>query len=538
MMFRNVPLEQFYQRNQSLGQSQRYRDATRGEQYYLSLQYEDLQPWTADAPLFERKPRIVVPLYRETVDQVVRFVWGRAAFPKTIVRPTKDATKKQQRFDVGPVLDQEQAEAVTSFLDAVVDAAGLARMAKEMSNKALVGRSCAVVIGVAGGYVTYHVEPGKHCTPTFDPKRPGALKSLEIVYQHMKEETTFDGVGVRSALFWYRRTIDEQRDVTYQEIRVSSGVQPKWVEDPEKTVEHKLGFCPVRWVMGFKDSSDQIDGAPLIDPSLYPMLDGVNYLTSKRQTAAEYGAEPQPWRSGMIDDEGGETKKSVQEIWDLDKEGSVGFLEAKGNGAATASETLKDLTRSFREACGVVKTDPEVASGKISGVVLELLYEPLIAVATDLRGDLGKDGYTGVLGLILRAICTVVARGEDVWIPGVTEAVDILASAQLRGVWLDPPMMIEWPPFFSDSPQDLLNRVQSANQAVQGRLLSEKSATRFLAPSFGVRDADAEGEQIEEESTEAARAETASFGPIRAPRTDVVAPVDDDEGDEQPDESA
>lgn len=508
-----VDLQAFAARNATLGQTQRQRDATLAELYYLSKQYDGKKAWEdKSVPLRERKPRIIVPIFRETVEAVDRFLWSGHRFPNAVVNATRGDDQADDDDEIGPALNAEQAEQLTRFLAALIRNGRIPQAVREYTTSALKTTSAAVVVGVQAGYVNCYVHTGKDCTPTFDPKNPREVIELDVQYQYPKEEPIPGSIAKRDVLYWYRRTITTQRDICYQEVKVVAGQQPQWIEDPEKSVDHGLGFCPVVWVRTFGDCTDPVDGKPLIDPALYPLLDAINYTVSQRQRAIEYGLDPQPYRKGVPLGEREELRKNPGQVWDLPDEAEVGFLEAQGTGTERANVHLDDLKAAFREAVGVVKMNPEVTSRNVSGVALSLLYAPLISLASDLRVDLGDEAYVSLLGMALRVVTTLVQdKGLDVWVPGVKKATATLKAAQLGGVWLNPPITLEWPAFFDETEQDKQFRVAYTNAAVQGKLVSAKTGTRQLAQVFSVEDPAAEQDAIDDEAEAATQREGASL---------------------------
>lgn len=505
-------LRAFYARNALLGQSERYREATRAETYYWSLQYEHLEPWERGGdgvPLQKRKPKIIIPLFREAVTQLEAFVWGGHRFPSVVAQ----ATDGDLDDDFGPAIGADDAIALTSLLARLVQHGRLDRAIQEATRSALVTTSCAIILGARGGHLTAHVETGKHCTPTFDPEHPGRILSLDILYKVQKEEDGGNGALVRR-WYWYRRTITDTDDIVYREVREVRGMAPTWTPDPERSVKHDLGFCPVVWVRTMPDSTDEVDGRPVIDPALYPLLDEINYTVSLRNQAVQYGANPQPVRKGVTDEESRVMlRKSPGVVWDLPADGEFTFAEIDGSGAERAGEHLADLERCFRDACNIVKADPEMAIGHISGVVLEFLHAPLIALASELRTDFGDEAFCRLLNLALRLCVVLTQRGQDVWVPGIRAATRILQASQRAQVWLDVPLAIRWPSYFPPTVDDQAKVVQSAVQAQQAGLVSQRTATQHVAEVFGVENLDAEMEQISRE-----QGEQADYGPMLGER--------------------
>lgn len=492
-------LVEFMLANSQLGQVQRYREATQAELRYESLQYAELKDWDSDVRLRDKQPRIIIPLYREAIDQIERFVWGGHRFPQLSVPPTRTEDDPERLDEVGPRLQPEEAETLTRFLRALVQQGRLHRAIREASRRALVTSSCALVLFVRGGYLLCHVEPGKHCTPTFDPDNPRRPASLEIKYVFERDADTGHGFAA-SRLFWYRRVIDAERDAVFQEVPFVAGREPVWVEDPKQTVNHNLGFCPVVWARVLPNSTDAVDGRQVIDPALYPLLDEVNYTVSLRNRSVQYNCDPVNLRIGVDEDDRQPIVRSSKRTIDLPRDGDFRLVEATGKGAENAGVHLTDLEQRFRDACAYVKANPEITVGKLSGPVLEFLYAPMMALASDLRFDLGDEAFSGLVNLALRMCCVLLERGELVWVQGAAEAAKLMRAAQLGGVWLDFPVTIHWPPFFSPSIDERKIQVDATNAAKAGGLISASTATQAVADVFGIEDIEAEHEKIEEEN--------------------------------------
>ena len=503
-------LREFIMANRTFGQSDRERAATLAEIYYLSRQFEGLAEWDdKSVPLAKRKPKFVIPLYKEMVDDLDRFVWGGHRFPSAIVSPTRTDDDQATEDEIGPLLDKEQAKTLSTFLAAAIRQGRIDRRTREAASKAIITTSAAAILGIADGYLTVYVEPGKHCTPTFCANGRD-VESIEILYQYEKQ-VPYIGATTRPVPYWYRRTITEERDVVYVEVPVVPGQDPKWVEDDEKSVDHALGFCPVRWFRTLPDCADPIDGRPVIDPALYPLLDDISRIASQKSRAVTYGCDPQVVRIGVNEADRETLQKSAGKAWDLPEGGDAKLIEATGTGATRAAEHLREMERAVRDAVGVVKASPEVLAGKVTGIVLEMLHRPMVSLASDLRADLGEDGYCGLLNLVLRMCCVVHERGEDVWIPGVADAVDILQQAQLAGMWLDVPITLKWPEFFVPGSDEQQQIVAATVSAAQSGFISKLTATRHLADMFGVEDAEAEHETIDDETDKETSREGASL---------------------------
>lgn len=546
MVGQQLAIQQFFREMKNAATTERYRTATLAEAYFYSLQHADKAPWhNKTVPLRDRQPRMVVPLPRKIIEKIDRFLWSGQRAPRVSVAATYE---EGSEAEIGPLLDAEGAEIITGFLSKLIEEAKLLRAAREYTTRALITTSALVVIGVQNGYLNCYVHGGKDCTPKYRDDNPRELESVEIKYQFPKEE--LQGGVMVTKMYWYRRVIDETTDYVFVEHPVVRGVDPEWTIDKEKTIEHKFGFCPCVWVRTFPDCSDPVDGTPLIDPTLYPIFDAISYTVSQKQRAVEYGCEPQPWRKGVPEDQQTELEKNPGRIWDLpgdskdDGAVDVGFLEANGSGAQRAGEHLKELHQLVREIVDVVDANPEMHSRAITGAALEMLYLPMTALAEDLRVDFGTEAYCTLINKALRIATVVVQeRGEDIWIPGVKKATKIMKDAQMKGVWLNPQITLEWAPFFRESEPDRKAKVESTVTAKEAGAISTRTMVRALAPLFAVTDHAGELEEIEREAIEgsdygdlAGKNKANTEEDDTAPGKKKLPPVSDEEPAEEVDE--
>lgn len=485
----------------TLATSERWRTAKAAEAYYLSRQYDKLRGWNAEGPLHKKRPREVIPLFKTAVDTIQRFTWGGSRFPRVVVgSTTKEGVDKNE---VGPLVDDETARDLTMFVVNLVKQARFDRCAAEYSRRACITGSSAVIIGTRGGHLTYYVEPGYHCTPVFEENNPRRVKRLNILFQFEREEA-LSNTTVGKKLYWFKRTIDDVADTIYLPVEVKPNDEPKFVVDKDNSVVHGLGFCPAVWVRTSPLSPTALDGQPVVDPALYPILDRINYIYSQRGRAVEYILDPQWIRKNVGVANRDELQKNPSKIWDIEDDGpdrkaDITMIEAEGTGSEAASNHLKDLQQCFYEAVGVVLSamDKMSTRGNVSGVVLEYLHAPMIAVASELRKDLGDDAFCDIINLAMRLVTVQVLAGKDVWIQGSRKAAKQIDKAQIEGPWLDMPVRLQWGRFFSPTAQDVGTAVQAASLA-KNILIAPTSATRFVSDYFGVTDIDAEIDQMDD----------------------------------------
>jgi len=531
---------EFLARNRLLGAPARFRDASIAEAYYCGLQYEHLPAWSDTAvPVAQRAPRVVLPLYSHVVDEIIRFSWGGHREPALVAQATR-TEEEAPGDDVGPALTADQAGELSSLVCDVARHAKLKQAVEDASCRAGVVRSSLIVIGMRGGHLRCHIEPGHHCTPVFDAEAaPGTLKSVEIRYQFPKEEQQPSG-GLKTVWYWYRRIVDEQQDTTFRDAPVETWgrVEPRWEIDAERSVTHGLGFTPAVWLRCMPDSRDEVDGRPIIDPTLHTVIDDLCRTWSQKGRAVSYGCDPKPVRIGVDEDERQKLDAAPGKPWDVPVGGDIKLLEIQGSGAERAGDHLRELTAAFREAASFVVASPEVLRGDISGRVLELLHRPMLALGARLRQDAGE-AYARVANLALRIVMVTQSSGSSIWLPRVGKISRMIAETQLAGPWIDYPMQLIWPEWFPVQAAERKADAETAALAVRENLISRRTATRNVAALFGVADPHAEHEEIELELAKAAE----EYGPLLNPPPkgqggnipdgeDQARAVDEEDGEE------
>ena len=523
-------LVDFLTRNAQIGTTDRYRQANLAEQWYQSLQYDGLLNHDAEGAASKKKPREIFPFFKIAIDTLLSFVWGGSRAPRVSISATRADTDTASPGEVGPRLYTKDAEQLSTFVTAMMKAARLDRCVSEYSRNALITSSCAVLLGSRAGWLTYYVEHGKHCTPFWSKLNPRALESLEIRYQYSVEEPVPMSTQTRTRWYWFRRVLDEQNDTVFQKIPVTPGALPEWIVDTDKSVVHGLGFCPAVWVRTLPISADAVDGQPVIDPVLYKILDRLNRIYSQRGRAIEYVLDPQWIRKNVTPEQRQLLQRNPGKIWDLDdaspeKRSSIELMEARGTGSDAAGAHLVDLRNRFLEACRVVIADTSQApGGQLSGVVLEYLNAPMIALASDLRKDLGDDALGDLINMGLRMACALDDQGMTLFIPGIAKACALMKKAQLAGPWLDFPVNLSWGRYFTPTTADVAASIASATAAQAGGLISKITATKYVADLFNVLDTQAELDQIDTETPDPPPVVVAAPGAPGAPPPAPVPP--------------
>jgi hypothetical protein len=334
---------------------------------------------------------------------------------------------------------------------------------------------------------------------------------------------------------WYRRTITETQDVTFQPALCDvDGYDPEWVPDPSKTfatgvLPGQVGAQPAEgWTQGDIDGSALFEGKAARGQSHRPCAVDASpeRHLQRRPEDADHGRIP--WRahgdvgreamrtdvpgfswfsqvgsmvSGVFKPRttggGSAIKMAPGKPLFLPKDGADGkLLESSGAGAKILEDDAEGNEKRLFDAVGVVKINPADIGSNATGEFFKKLAAPMLAVCDDLRECWG-DALIGVVGMCLRLLTTQAARSEGVFLPGASEAQTFLGRFLVptrHGVrWFDPPFALAWGPYFEPSQQERQSAVGWATQATgNGPVLSLRTVVQEIAPIMGIRDVEAE----------------------------------------------
>jgi hypothetical protein len=477
-------------------------------------------------PLRERKPIIIYPLAKNAVQQVVRFCWGEGRFPKLKVEPVTAADA------VGAVgLDENEAAELSKGIAEIIKRWRVRSVMRQVMTTALARRSSCAVFSVRQGRVVIDTPDPHVCWPVFQGGHPdGDVASLTICYQTdmMVEDPK---LGLTYKRVWFRRDYDETRIIEYKPVEVRAGQKPDW--RVESFVDHGFGFCPVVWFRNLPASSDALDGQSLYE-EMFDEFDALNFAYSQRHRGVHIFGVPQPWETGVADDDGpeadgrraessaagfqkfpGVAKKSgamkasarrmaPDAMWSYQNDkAQVGLLEVSGAAFDTATKHVDDIRARCNEAMSVVLAGLDNAMGKgteVTAKLLTLLYAPLLSLVDELRDACWwDDGLLKLLSMCMRIL--IATGGEGMLLPGAKKLADlagrfVVETTDGRQMWMPPTITPIWGDYFTPSAAEVTADVTSAQLAKDSGLITAKTGTQFVAPHFGVEDVAAEVEAV------------------------------------------
>lgn len=552
------------------------------ERYAGGTQYEGRASfWNDDVPLQERAPCVVIPIGARAAESNVDMVLGEGRAPTFTLEANEGDV-----FDERLGLSKDDAAVATRFIGTACDQADMLSGAQELLAWAQVHGTACAVISALNGRMCIDREDAKWCTPKFDVKDPEIVTSLEIRYPYLQDDVDDAGRLIKTCML-YRRVIDEQRDVIYLPAPATiNGKDPdRWIEDREKTVEHKLGFCPVRWYRyGVRGKCRDLDGEA-IHAKMTDEIDALCLAYSQIHRAAVYATDPQiietgvdamhqqapvgrtanlfigpgdhpanaqwtilgpdskPMRSG-----GPATRRGPGVTWRYpDPESGVELLTLPGDALKPAEDNARRLYGLIKEMLGVVFLDPEQMKlgSDISGRALEWLHSKQIDRCNRIRRDFGRRMLMPLVHMLLRVALRTTGT---LYIPGLEKARQIIGRFEqaVEGAaapqWFGPEIRIAWGPYFKPTAADAKMDTENAIAALDAGIITRKSAVEKMAAHYeDIKDVEAYLEALEKEAEKkAARMHDAAAALMlpadenAPPNAGKVPPAEDDAPDSMP----
>lgn len=400
--------------------SPRYHRLEELESWVTCTQYAGRCSWWDDSkPQWERAPCIVYPIVRMAISSNVDLMLGERAFPRFVF--TED--------------NGEEEEGSGSIEESLADLHKISRfrtVCREAFETAQGTGTVCAIYGVRNGRPFGDIVPAKWCEPEFEAGF--RVKRLVIQYPYLDERQRQDGSWEVVAMV-YRRVIDDSRDIAYKpaEAPEDGATKIKWVEDPDRTTTHGLGFCPVVWYPFMRGSvavnvidgkavqrgiTDEIQAHDIARSQWHtnalfstpqPIEIGVspehNPTGDTGRTAVipttEHGGDPHPdgnpVRGAFVAGprSGPARKKGMGHVWRYpDTDTEVKYLEVSGGALDAQKDNVADLRIKLQEALAVVFLDPENIkfAATTSGKALEAIKQKQFDRVDQFREDF-RDGF-------------------------------------------------------------------------------------------------------------------------------------------------
>ena len=177
--------------------------------------------------------------------------------------------------------------------------------------------------------------------------------------------------------------------------------------------------------------------------------------------------------------------RSATKAWDLGREGEANFLEAGMSGVDAAGEFRDKVRQNVQELARVVMLDPEKIVGSAqSAKAMEVLHGPMVELIEELRPRMEKS----LTNLTLKMGIANLMQAQR----GAPVPVQIPPGYKPTSL----NVVVQWPPIFAPTMQDLRDKVGVAVQVASGNIISRETMTRWLAKDFDVENIEEEIQKI------------------------------------------
>lgn len=443
-------------------------------------------------PLRDRQPSVHVGtnLIRTVVEDSVFMLFGERQFPEV---DTSNATARQVIADL-------------------IKETKLGQVMRDAAFRGSVG-SIAVRIHLSkNGRVHYKVFDTEFLTPIWNDDEPDVLDAVIQKYKIKGIDLHRQGYPIkvedRKADFWFQRIWDDLAEWWFVPWKVSDDTEdaPHTPEiDLKRTVEHRLGFCPMRWGRNLH-GGDDIDGGctfrPVVDTciemdkQMSQLGRGLKYTQDPLLLIKEPPVEQVFGSNGMeeVTLPNGQVSyvraPNSALVINSAEGGDAKFLEINGTAANAVIEYYETLKKNVIETVHGNRISPEnIGGGARGAMALQMVNASLVMLADTLRATYGEDL---LLGLIAQFQKLVAARPGQVRVNGKVVPAEVAKADDLS---------LRWKDFYAPTPQDLLNTAQALAHQIKAGFTSRYTAIKAIMADYDIESADAEKALIEAEQT-------------------------------------
>ncbi len=506
------------------------------ESWVKCTQYTDRQSWwSLDVPLQERAPCVIYPVARIAASSNTDMVLGEGRYPELTTKIAEDEADDENG------LSAEESKEIDRFIREYHRVSRFKAGARESFYAGQHTGSAACIHGVRNGKPFQDLIPAKWCEPELDQE--GNVLKLVIQYPYLEQYQDQAGDWcVKTKL--YRRVIDENSDIEFfpadaPESKDSAKVV--WKKNPSRSVEHKLGFCPVIWYPFMRGCQpiNVVDGEA-IHAGLFQEIEAHDFAVSMRHRAALYAGDPQ-WveigvEPGYNPSDGGRTpvqfatpaggkatddnpvvgafqlaprqarKRGSTQVFQYENpDAKAQLITLPGDALEAVDSNARDLRMKLQEALAVVFLDPENIKFAVttSGKALAAIKQRQLDRCDQYRDDFADKFFEPSVSMQLRIAYTIMKRGEQLRVPGTKKVLPIIEkNCFSEGEWQPPTIQVIWGEYFKPDPDDQQKIINMVIAALGSPIpvLTVRLALQKLAPIFGIENIAAIEEQLEAEA--------------------------------------
>lgn len=369
--------------------------------------------------------------------------------------------------------------------------------------------SVAVGLRVVDGDPRVEIFDLRWCKPIWADKEVRKLRAFEVRYQIPATVQRDKRSQPETLLYWDRRLISGQADIRYKPVWCtecpalqlddgtmvmgSTGEEPDWQKlvDEEKSVRHDLGFCPVIWVQNIPNHESPY-GYPDCN-GLYEQAMSIDRLRASIDMATLHNMDPTVVYRG----EGSmpnTLRKGTGNGVDIPANSDLKYLEIGGAGIRIAMDQFEAARDNFFEEAECVQTFGKNDAPPQTAFEVSAKLGPQQSKQALLREQYGQHAVRPLLEMAIKMEKQLNARGEGMILePRVVKPQKEGEEETVETVELGPGGYIDagWPPITRPTPTEVGAATTAAVQAVEGQIIDIETATKYVAPYFGVDDVNA-----------------------------------------------
>ena len=405
-------------------------------------------------PIADRRPSVRYNLCRMVVEDSTTLLFGEGRFPKI---ETED---KELRDQINDIIAETK----------------LARVMLAAALRGSIG-SVAVEMRILKGRIFWRIFDTVYLTPTWRADEPDALERVvekrKVKGAALREQGYAIDDKQLQTDFWFLRHWDASDELWFVPWPVADDDTVPAI-DNERSVAHMLGFCPIVWIKNLP-GGDDIDGHCTFRPAVETQME-IEYQLSQGGRGLKYSSDPTLLIKEPATTEG-DLVRSASSALIVSADGDARLLEIGGTAVNAVLDYAKSLRELALESIHGNRSSADKVSAAQSGRALELLHQPLIQLADNLRATYGEEGLLNLIRMVVKAsnVFPLVVYGEPV------------APMPLKGR-----LSLKWPPFFVPTFNDMVEQATGIGLALQGNFTSLETAVTNWAPSQDVEDVSGE----------------------------------------------
>lgn len=362
------------------------------------------------------------------------------------------------------------------------------------------------------GRPVVEVHDPRWCIPTFKDRYTLKLEKLEKRYMYPVDEQDPETGAWKQVSYWYRRIIDEERDILFKPVRVDDEA-PQW--EPAEEVEHGFGFCPVVWTQNLP-VQDDIDGDPDC-MGIEELCCEIDALLS--QATKGVLANCDPTLRIITDYDLSQIAKGSDNALKLPAGSSADYMEMSGSGPKAALELADKLRTLALEVAQCVLDHPD--AGSRTATEVERVYSSMLAKADILREQYGQKCILPLMEMMVEAVKILqkprrteqgIVRQTVDLPPRITAQEDGTVERAARELGPGGTLTLVWPGYFAPTLTDAEVATRAAAAANAAGLLDKEHATTFVAPHFGVENVKDVLAKVKKEQDELIEQQNAMMG--------------------------